>query len=330
MDEKNEEHARIASFAAETMLEFLTDLVAEFDGVRRAEDIECVHRMRVASRRVRTALTLFGDYFPTKRVVQWMEQIKGITKALGAARDTDVQLEVLQGLLAEAPEKRSLPGIKRVILRLEQRRKRLQVKLNTALDRLEERKTLPEMEGMLRQQLIHAQLQPVSGIPQQLYRRSQATLISQLEEMLGYELYIDKPERMLELHAMRIAAKHFRYSLQIYGPIYDGELKEFFTVVKKLQEILGEIHDCDVWALWLPVFVEEELKKVHEYYGHSRTFAPLRPGLTWLAADRLARRKKYHKELNIYWKELEQQQLWSKLLQVLENRVSDDAQAAII
>ncbi len=330
MDEKNEEHARVASFAAETMLEFLTDLVAEFDGVRRAEDIECVHRMRVASRRVRTALTLFADCFPTKRVAQWQEQIKGITKALGAARDTDVQLEVLHDLLAEAPEKRSLPGIKRVILRLEQRRKRLQVKLSTALDRLEERKTLPEMEGVLRQQLIHAQLQPVSGIPQQLYRRAQATLISQLEVMLGYELYIDKPERMLELHAMRIAAKHFRYSLQIYGPIYAGELKEFFTVVKKLQEILGEIHDCDVWSLWFPVFIEEELKKVHEYYGNSRTFAPLRPGLTWLVANRLALRKKYHKELNIYWKELEQQQLWSKLLQILEKRVGDDTQAAIV
>ncbi len=324
MEEKSDDDARVASYAAETMLGFLTELVVEFDGVRLAEDIECVHRMRVASRRVRTALNLFADCFPTKRVAQWQEQIKGITRALGAARDIDVQLEVLQGLLIEAPEKRLLPGIKRVILRLEQRRKRLQVRLIAALDRVEERKTLPEMEGALRQQRIHAQLQQITGTPPQLYRRAQATLIAQLEVMLGYELYIDKAERMLELHAMRIAAKHLRYSLQIYGPIYDGELKEFFTVVKKLQEILGDIHDCDVWTMWLPVFTAEELQRVRQYYGHTRTFAPLRPGLTWLAENRLSRRKEHHKELNQYWKELEKQQLWSKMLSVLARRVKEE------
>ncbi|MEI7832306.1 MAG: CHAD domain-containing protein [bacterium] len=323
MDEKSDDEARVASFAAETMLDFLTELVAEFEGVRRAEDIECVHRMRVASRRVRTALNLFADCFPAKRVAQWQEQIKGITKALGAARDTDVQLEVLHELLAEAPEQRYLPGIRRVILRLEQRRKRLQVRLIAALDRLEERKTLPEMEGALRQQRIHAQLHQVSGTPPQLYRRAQATLIAQLEVMLGYELYLDKPERMLELHAMRIAAKHLRYSLQIYGPIYDGELKEFFTVVRKLQDILGEIHDCDVWAGWLPIFAEEELQRVRQYYGHTRTFAPLRPGLTWLAENRAASRNKHHAKLNEYWQEIEEQQLWSRMLVVLGKRINN-------
>ena len=43
-------------------------LAEQFDGVRAAEDIEYVHRARVATRRLRAALRMFGDCFPRRRV----------------------------------------------------------------------------------------------------------------------------------------------------------------------------------------------------------------------------------------------------------------------
>jgi CHAD domain. len=59
--EKNDEG--FCLFGAETLRKLTEDLVAEADGVRHSDDIEYIHRMRVASRRIRAALPLFAPCF---------------------------------------------------------------------------------------------------------------------------------------------------------------------------------------------------------------------------------------------------------------------------
>ena len=76
----------------------LDALLAEVDGVRSGEDIECVHRMRVASRRLRSVLRLFGECFKGKRGKRWRKAVRKVTATLGEARDLDVQLELLEAL----------------------------------------------------------------------------------------------------------------------------------------------------------------------------------------------------------------------------------------
>ncbi len=58
----------VCVFGAEIILRHLTALEQEIEGVRLAEDIECIHRMRVATRRLRNALSLFADCFSQKKV----------------------------------------------------------------------------------------------------------------------------------------------------------------------------------------------------------------------------------------------------------------------
>ncbi|MFQ6042085.1 MAG: CHAD domain-containing protein, partial [Candidatus Poribacteria bacterium] len=60
--------------------------------VCEADDIEYVHRMRVASRRLRSGFALFEECFPPKRLKRWRKQIRRVTRALGDARYTDVQI----------------------------------------------------------------------------------------------------------------------------------------------------------------------------------------------------------------------------------------------
>ena len=45
---------------------------------------------------------------------------------------------------------------------------------------------------------------------------------------------------------MRIAAKRLRYVLEITGPCFGPEAKAARDAAKRLQGVLGEIHDCDV------------------------------------------------------------------------------------
>ena len=108
-------------------------LAEQLDGVRTAEDIECIHRARVASRRLRSALKMFSDCFRGKTVRRWRKQIRRITRELGDARDKDVQIDFLCGTLAADTDKRCFPGIARLLAKLEQEREAVQPKVNKAV-----------------------------------------------------------------------------------------------------------------------------------------------------------------------------------------------------
>ena len=71
-------------------------------GVLDLEDIEPVHDMRVATRRLRTALEIFEPCFPRKRFRKTLGQVKGLADALGERRDRDVAIESLERFAAEA------------------------------------------------------------------------------------------------------------------------------------------------------------------------------------------------------------------------------------
>jgi len=79
------------------------ELFAHADGVLGVEDIEPLHDMRVAGRRLRAALELFRPCFPKKRYKAAIEPLKALADALGERRDRDVAIAFLEGFEAEAP-----------------------------------------------------------------------------------------------------------------------------------------------------------------------------------------------------------------------------------
>jgi CHAD domain-containing protein len=54
------------------------------------------------------------------------------------------------------------------------------------------------------------------------------------------------PAEVVALHDMRIAAKRLRYILEITGPCFGPYARTATRMTKELQDLLGEIHDCDV------------------------------------------------------------------------------------
>lgn len=68
------------------------------------EEIEALHDMRVATRRLRAALEVFAPCFPAKRHRKALKKVKALADALGERRDRDVAIEFLSGFAAEAPE----------------------------------------------------------------------------------------------------------------------------------------------------------------------------------------------------------------------------------
>ena len=68
------------------------------------DDIEHVHDMRVATRRLRAAMEVFEPCFPRKRHRKALKRVKRLADALGERRDRDVQIEMVEGFFAELPE----------------------------------------------------------------------------------------------------------------------------------------------------------------------------------------------------------------------------------
>jgi CHAD domain-containing protein len=93
------------------------------EGVLDTSDIERVHAMRVATRRLRAALEIFADCFPRKEHRRLLKDVKSLADALGERRDRDVAIAALEAAAREltATER---PGLRRLAdeLRGEQER----------------------------------------------------------------------------------------------------------------------------------------------------------------------------------------------------------------
>ena len=71
------------------------------------DEVERVHDMRVATRRLRAALEIFESCFPPKRHRKALKKVKALADALGERRDADVEIALLEGLVEEAEADRS-------------------------------------------------------------------------------------------------------------------------------------------------------------------------------------------------------------------------------
>jgi CHAD domain-containing protein len=86
------------------------ELFAHGDDVLDTGDIERVHDMRVATRRLRAVLEVFATCFPPDAFRPALRDVKRLADALGARRDPDVQLDALDRIAAEIGEAER-PGV---------------------------------------------------------------------------------------------------------------------------------------------------------------------------------------------------------------------------
>jgi hypothetical protein len=120
------------------------------DEILRHEDFEAVHKMRVASRRLRATLDAFETCCEPKQFKKTYRDIKKIADLLGEARDTDVMLQGLQTRLEEAPSEER-PGIQWLIQRLRAYRQQIQQDLQTYFTQLDEQALRKQVESCIQE-----------------------------------------------------------------------------------------------------------------------------------------------------------------------------------
>jgi len=89
------------------------ELAAHAQGVLDTGDIERVHDMRVATRRLRATLEIFEPCFPAKAYGQALTEVKRLADALGERRDRDVAIATLHNFNDQmaAPDRRGVASL---------------------------------------------------------------------------------------------------------------------------------------------------------------------------------------------------------------------------
>lgn len=94
--------------------------------------------------------------------------------------------------------------------------------------------------------------------PQLSYRwNAQVILAVKIQEVYSWAKSIRNPDKVKELHNLRISVKRLRYSMEFFAINYGEEFQNFLQVLADLQEQLGDIHDCDVVETVLTDYLQE-------------------------------------------------------------------------
>jgi CHAD domain-containing protein len=210
-------------------------------------DPEGVHDIRVASRRVRSALRDFLPYLRKARVSASGRQLKEIADKLGVVRDCDVTIIALEKLQPTVtPEVAA--GLERIIKAQKDRRDPARKELSRALGS----RALSEFKRDFLQ-AVEAAILPASGAKASRMNSASykafatATLLKRVKDLERLSTSLYEPHKTKPLHDMRIAAKRLRYGLDLFAHCWGEPLGMFSRQVAQLQSSLGELHDCDIW-----------------------------------------------------------------------------------
>ena len=225
--------------AAQASISALYDqMISNLEGTVTGEDIEALHDMRVASRRLRAALRVFKSALPAKILVIVVGQVGAVTHALGSVRDHDVFIDYL--------EKQS---------------KKIDEDINWLLDvekedRDQSRKQMLDTLNNLPSGLLELKIttmlskSTMTKNKPRNFMAAQASklIVPRLNDLISLSHAIYNSELIAEIHQMRIASKKLRYTMEAFIPCFEQPIIDLISEIKLLQEQLGMIHDCDVWV----------------------------------------------------------------------------------
>lgn len=233
----------------------LARLRDEEPGTRLRTHVERLHKMRVATRRLRASFRTFHGAFATGALDPWDALMRRTGRALGPARDLDVLLEALPGM------RETLPGamwddLQPFVALVRELRAREQGNLLRWLTSAQRLRGFERFDAFLdrgpRGVVLSLGLRDVApglvlGAARRVWRK-------------GAKITPDSPPE--KVHALRIAMKRLRYTLEAFLDAYGKPLRSFVDDTKALQDLLGTYNDAIVHVAFVRDLVEKRGKSL--------------------------------------------------------------------
>lgn len=236
------------SVAGRKVLRFhLARVLAREPGVRAGIDPEELHKMRVATRRLRAAWRVFGDAFRGAKVRRLRDDLGVVASKLGATRDLDVQLGRLT-----TPRRDDLGPLE---VAWRSKREEARAALVKELASARHRRWLTSFIRFV--EVDDAGVAPTTGAePTTVRERAGSQIWAAYERVRAFERVVDgaAPET---LHRLRIEAKRLRYSIEFVREALAPEAADPIARITALQDHLGLLNDADVAAAMTREFLAE-------------------------------------------------------------------------
>ena len=206
--------------------------------VRHDADVDAVHDMRTATRRLRTAITIYGEDFDKDDRKAVEDELRRVARRLGAVRDLDVLLETLSRDEGDSDDLESLRAT------WADERQAGATRLKARIDRGRFKRALESAERLTSP--INSEVGDGTGDGQvhRIADRAPALIWEAFGELLSFDIDPTSADPAV-IHEMRIAAKKLRYTLEAFEDALEPGAT-LVTEVRALQDAAGEMQDAIV------------------------------------------------------------------------------------
>ena len=219
----------------------LVQIAANGVVLREADSVEAVHQLRVAVRRLRSAVSTFSDVADDDHAEAIKAELKWLAGACDEARDLDVFAEGATMLAQPTLDHSPLAPV------VDAARARAHAKACAAV-----------ASGRFRELVLESTAWVETGAWLTQGGKTSAKRRDMPAETFAAKALTRRRKRLLKLaadikgrddearHHGRIAAKKLRYAAEAFAPLFDGEAKPFINTLKQLQDHLGALNDLAV------------------------------------------------------------------------------------
>lgn len=235
-------------------------------GARAGTNPESAHDMRVAVRRMLSALNVFGAGYKGKIRKSFRRELKTIEGKLGGVRDLDVNIAQARAYLETFPAD-ARPDLAELIADWEAERGSNRSRLLGYLDS----QRYAEFAHRL---LEFCQTPPASGAEQRVgtsmpvvvAHAAPAIVWTRYEAVCGYEPILqDAP--IETFHALRAEAKRARYTLEFFRDVLDAEARDLIALLIRVQDHLGALQDADITSTLIHKYIKRQVKQERKPAG---------------------------------------------------------------
>jgi len=207
------------------------------EGTRAGEDIEALHDMRVATRRLRAALRAFRKPLGREILEPYREELKWVAGTLGRVRDLDVWIRFLETYVDKAPAA-DREALEAYLAAERSERESLRTRLIADLDSDRFAQFTKGFDEFLRR--------GPGAADDTVGPFAARSIAKRMKRILKFADGIKSaPEE--RLHRLRILCKRLRYTGEFFAPCFGKRVEKMIQILRHVQDALGDVHDTIVW-----------------------------------------------------------------------------------
>jgi CHAD domain-containing protein len=220
------------------------------------------HQMRVASRQLRTLLFNFKDNYPAKTVGVIHTDIRIFSGVLGPYREMMLIESQLTNFLETDCPNDIKPGVQLLIKDIHNQYKQQKKMVPTAADHMATSQGLAALQKISFREKELPGFEKVCRSPK-ILSKAQEDIQRWIKIIFRDEISLANEIPTERFHQMRINMKYLRYTLQNYACLHKNGFKRQLEKLVSLQDLMGDIHDLQVWE----EHVVETVEKLRVRYG---------------------------------------------------------------